>query len=481
MTKQTTIKELLSQSNKWMRLLATIPLVVSILFYTNHLFTYQRVVDNVHQANAIASTFRTQVIEDVWGLVYGQVKPDDFSKNNTIAVLREDIKSILSNTESQNERSTLNLTLEAIDSMEAYVETIKENITYNQPTVKNDLLMEQVESSNLLVLDILQQFVEDEIHYASTKGSEVMKSVIILSILEASILWATFIFSRRIKNLLTHNVEQPIDELMKMSDQISKGNLDYRVSILPVTELASLGNQMNEMAGNLNVLIEENAKKQYHLAQSEMRVLQAQITPHFIYNSLDAILALAEQGDSAAVQKMTYALSDFFRISLSKGQDWISLEKEINHISDYLLILKMRYGAMLTYDISVPDGFYHYTILKMLLQPIVENAVYHGTKLVRRVGFVQVSVYREMNHLCFSISDNGKGVSEEKLAEIKAELRKGLDTDFSEGYGLYNVNKRLLLYYGEQAWIDFDSQLNKGTTVTIRVPLQELDQNGGNR
>ncbi len=271
----------------------------------------------------------------------------------------------------------------------------------------------------------------------------------------------------------------PLNELMEMSDQISKGHLNYRVSIPPITELAALSNQMNGMAENLNVLLEENAKKQYHLAQSEMRVLQAQITPHFIYNSLDAILALAEQGDMAAVQKMTYSLSDFFRISLSKGRDWITLEKEIKHISDYLLILKMRYGDMLTYDISVSEELHSYTILKMLLQPVVENAVYHGTKAVRRVGLITVTAYQEDDMLCFSIADNGKGVPPEKLAEIRAELNKGVETDFREGYGLYNVNKRLLLYYGEKARLTFDSQLNHGTTVTIRVPLHELDQEGG--
>ena len=479
MTTKKTIRELIFQSTKWMRLLAIIPLVVSIVIYTNHLFTYQRAVNNIHRANEISTAFRTQVIEDVWGLVYGQVTPAVFSQENIITDLREDITDMADKAQSQAEHATLMLTLEAVDSMEMYVATIKENIVINQPVAKNENVMLQVESSNLLVLDILQEFIEVEINFASSTGSEVMNSVIVLSIIEGFVLLATFIFSKRIKHSLTKNVEMPLNELMEMSDQISKGHLNYRVSIPPIKELAALSNQMNGMAENLNVLLEENAKKQYHLAQSEMRVLQAQITPHFIYNSLDAILALAEQGDMAAVQKMTYSLSDFFRISLSKGRDWITLEKEIKHISDYLLILKMRYGDMLTYDISVSEELHSYTILKMLLQPIVENAVYHGTKAVRRVGLITVTAYQEDDMLCFSIADNGKGVPPEKLNEIRAELNKGVETEFSEGYGLYNVNKRLLLYYGEKARLTFDSQLNHGTTVTIRVPLHELDQEGG--
>ena len=325
MTTKKTIRELIFQSTKWMRLLAIIPLVVSIVIYTNHLFTYQRAVNNIHRANEISTAFRTQVIEDVWGLVYGQVTPAVFSQENIITDLREDITDMADKAQSQAEHATLMLTLEAVDSMEMYVATIKENIVINQPVAKNENVMLQVESSNLLVLDILQEFIEVEINFASSTGSEVMNSVIVLSIIEGFVLLATFIFSKRIKHSLTKNVEMPLNELMEMSDQISKGHLNYRVSIPPIKELAALSNQMNGMAENLNVLLEENAKKQYHLAQSEMRVLQAQITPHFIYNSLDAILALAEQGDMAAVQKMTYSLSDFFRISLSKGRDWITL------------------------------------------------------------------------------------------------------------------------------------------------------------
>lgn len=214
MTTKKTIRELIFQSTKWMRLLAIIPLVVSIIIYTNHLFTYQRAVNNIHRANEISTAFRTQVIEDVWGLVYGQVTPAVFSQENIITDLREDITDMADKAQSQAEHATLMLTLEAVDSMETYVETIKENIVMNQPVAKNENVMLQVESSNLLVLDILQEFIEVEINFASSTGSEVMNSVIVLSIIEGFVLLATFILSKRIKHSLTKNVEMPLNELI---------------------------------------------------------------------------------------------------------------------------------------------------------------------------------------------------------------------------------------------------------------------------
>lgn len=474
--KNNSIKKILLQSNRWMRLLATIPLIISVIIYTHHLFVYQRAVNNIHQANEVSSKFRTHIIENIWDLVYGLTTPKEFNENNIVNNLREEINEIKRNTKTQTETSTLNLTLESIDVLEGHIEKIKDNILQNEPLRKNEILMQQVESSNLLVIDILQEFVEGEINYASNKGTEVMHSVIILSFIEVGILIFNFVLLKKINGYLTKNVEKPINELVKMSEEIAKGNLNYRTKLSEINEISTLSIQMNAMADNLNVLLEENTKKQYHLAQSEMRVLQAQITPHFLYNSLDAILTLADQGNIDSVQKMTYALSDFFRISLSKGQDWITVEKEIKHISDYLLILKMRYGEMLTYKIDIPEELYNYTILKMVLQPIVENAVYHGTKFIRKIGYVNISGYVEDETLCFEIKDNGRGIPEEILTEIRTELAKGIETDFKDGYGLYNVNKRLLLYYGEPAKITIDSTSNKGTTVRIKLPLHELDQ-----
>ena len=200
---------------------------------------------------------------------------------------------------------------------------------------------------------------------------------------------------------MVNEIENPINDLKKMSDALAQNHLEYRIQNYPQNELGKLSESMNTMAEQLNVLMAENALKQYNLAQSELRTLQSQITPHFIYNSLDAIISLASLGELDLVQKMTYALSDFFRISLSKGRDFILVEKEIQHITDYLTILKIRYGETLDYKIEIDSTLYHYQMLKIILQPIVENAIYHGTKLVRRTGMIEISGELITNNMHF--------------------------------------------------------------------------------
>lgn len=211
--KNNSIKKILLQSNRWMRLLATIPLIISVIIYTHHLFVYQRAVNNIHQANEVSSKFRTHIIENIWDLVYGLTTPKEFNENNIVNNLREEINEIKRNTKTQTETSTLNLTLESIDVLEGHIEKIKDNILQNEPLRKNEILMQQVESSNLLVIDILQEFVEGEINYASNKGTEVMHSVIILSFIEVGILIFNFVLLKKINGYLTKMWESQLMNL----------------------------------------------------------------------------------------------------------------------------------------------------------------------------------------------------------------------------------------------------------------------------
>lgn len=474
MKKQTTIKSLLQRISWLMLVLSIVPLIISVLIYTHYLFTYERSVGNISEANRIANDVEEKIIEEAWSLTYGQLTPEEFTKSNNVHRIKKEIRQIKKNTQSTQERATLNIVTRSLDNVNNYLEKIVANIEANEPFQENQELMVHVESATNLVHDILQDFVNVEIKLAANQSQQVRQSIIVLSVIEAFIIAAIIFFTRSTNTRLMKQIQQPMEEMIHMADALSDGKLNYRINTLPGNELQKLSNSMNEMADNLVVLLEENALKQYNLAQSEVRVLQAQITPHFIYNSLDAILVLEEMGESEKVKEMTYALSDFFRISLSQGQDWIPVEKEIKHIHDYLIILQIRYGDALTYSIEIEEKIKDYSILKMILQPLIENAVYHGTKLVRRTGKIIVQAFLdEQDELHFYIIDNGKGIPEQKLKEINQELADGLDTDFTEGYGLFNVNKRLLLYYGKEAKITITSIVDKGTTVHVTVPTMQ--------
>ena len=181
---------------------------------------------------------------------------------------------------------------------------------------------------------------------------------------------------------------------------------------------------------------------------------------------------LAEAGQSREVIHITRALSDFFRISLSQGKDWIPLSEEIKHLTGYLTIQKIRYRDILDYEIEIPEELGSCQVLKLLLQPLVENAIYHGVKHRRGRGLVRVTGRMEDSWLILEVADNGAGMTDERLMKV----RDGLSGDGGEsaGYGLFNVNKRIQLYYNQPQGVWIESRMGEGTTVTLKLPVRSL-------
>ena len=208
------------------------------------------------------------------------------------------------------------------------------------------------------------------------------------------------------------------------------------------------------------------------LQKSELKALQAQINPHFLYNTLDAIVWMAEAGSTDSVVQMTKSLSNFFRLSLSKGREWVSCHDELEHVRCYLEIQKMRHADLLDYEIIECRGIEDYRVLKHILQPIVENAVDHGIKGRRRGGKIIVSGRRSDENLVFRVVDDGVGIDSIRLEEIRGEMDE--DSEPESGYGLRNIHQRLRLYYGEGWGLRVDSEEGGGTEVTVTLPIHEM-------
>ena len=210
--------------------------------------------------------------------------------------------------------------------------------------------------------------------------------------------------------------------------RIAEGNFGDRVHGMNVTELKELGEQINQMADRLEMLIDQVRQKQDNLSKAELRTLQAQISPHFLYNTLDTIVWQAESGKGDEVVRLTRSLSDFFRISLSAGADWIPVTQELKHVSAYLSIQKTRYRDILDYEVEMPDGLEEIYMLKLLLQPLVENALYHGIKNKRGGGKITIRVSRQNRIMTFTVADTGKGMTPEQLRQVEEMLREETPT-----------------------------------------------------
>jgi len=201
------------------------------------------------------------------------------------------------------------------------------------------------------------------------------------------------------------------------------------------------------------------------LHRAELELLQAQINPHFLYNTLDSIAILAEMGRNDDVVSMVTSLSVFFRNSLSKGRDIISLSAESEQVRSYLEIQQTRYSDILTYELSIPEELMDESVPKLILQPLVENALYHGIKNRRGMGLIRVSGQDEGGYFTLTVTDNGAGMDEARLNEVTS----GISGASPAGLGLANVQKRVRLYCGEECGLSFESEPGRGTAVTVRL------------
>ncbi|SFC90278.1 sensor histidine kinase [Butyrivibrio sp. YAB3001] len=216
--------------------------------------------------------------------------------------------------------------------------------------------------------------------------------------------------------------------------------------------------------------IEEQVKEeQKQLRKAEFELLQAQINPHFLYNTLDAIVWSAEAGNQKQVVSMVGSLSDFFRTSLNKGKEIVSIKEELQHVKSYLEIQQVRYQDILSYEINVAKDIYNYSIPKITIQPIVENALYHGIKNRRGGGKITVTGVEEKDGIVIHVSDDGIGMDENRLSEVTLGLKQD-SPDKATVYGLYNVNERIRLNFGDEYGITIKSVKDKGTDVLIHLP-----------
>jgi two-component system sensor histidine kinase YesM len=216
--------------------------------------------------------------------------------------------------------------------------------------------------------------------------------------------------------------------------------------------------------------IEEQVKEeQKQLRKAEFDLLQSQINPHFLYNTLDAIIWSAEAGNQKQVVNMVGNLSDFFRLSLNKGKETVLVHEELQHVRSYLEIQKIRYQDILSFQIDVPETFNEYQIPKLTVQPVVENALYHGIKNKRGGGTITITGEEKKDYYSITVEDTGKGMTEERLREVRKAIREGTPGQ-NVVYGLYNVNERIRLNYGEEYGLHIESQFDKGTRVVIRLP-----------
>ncbi|MBP3742091.1 MAG: histidine kinase [Treponema sp.] len=454
-----------------------IPSVYSIIISQIHSIRYTQIIQNVSYANRINNIAKNEIPNELWEIVCGK---KDFNSGLQYQMMEEistGLDTMLQSTISTESRIKLEVANRAGITLLRNINNLSEQMKNGASVTQNEASLDEIRTITALFSDIIQDFIVAEIESGNKTNASFRRSSIILTIIQIIITILAIIISQKSFFSVSNAISKPISDMESLSTRVANGDLTARIAIPHVDELDTLAGNLNTMTEQIEVLIQKNMEEQQNFQKAEMKALQAQITPHFLYNTFDTIVWLAEEERMDEVVKITKAFSDFLRISLSRGHEWITVSQELEHIQNYLTIQKIRYADILSYSIEADESLKNYKMIKLVLQPLVENAIYHGIKNKRGRGKLLVRVqYADSEHtkILFEVSDNGAGFTEERLAQVREELASASQNaeSLNSVYGLYNVNKKLKLYYGDATeGLQIKSEAGNGSTVSFTVPV----------
>ncbi|MCX7711229.1 MAG: sensor histidine kinase [Clostridia bacterium] len=282
-------------------------------------------------------------------------------------------------------------------------------------------------------------------------------------------------FSLILSVSISYGVTKPLSKMILTMKAIEKGDLSLRFKVRHKDEVGQLGRNFNKMIKKIDNLVNIVYVSKIRKRETELNALQAQINPHFIYNTLESIRRMAEINDDEPTSKMTYILGKLLRYSINIKNKAVTIKEEIEHLQNYILLQNYRYGNRFELHLDIPDELYSLSVIKLVFQPIVENALYHGLEMVDEKGTITVHGYRTVDKICFDIKDNGIGMTPLQLEQLVERTNDfSAMEEGSKGIGLRNINERIRLHYGDEYGIKIASEYGKGTTVTIELPVTTL-------
>lgn len=435
---------------------------------------YDAVITNITTANSINGYIKSSIDTEMWNIVSGKT---EFEAGNQYAIIEQvnsQIETMMANAESDKSRIKLEVIYRTMNTLTHYVDKMGAQIEEGSRVADNEQVLEDIRGVSAVVEETVQDYMLFEVNQAEQQYKANQARFTRLSILYMILLPGVIGFSILAAWIISASIYVPIKKLHDVTTTITGEDLQALVTTHNVDEITELGISFNIMIGRIRELVNAKLKEQENLKKAELKALQAQINPHFLYNTLDTIVWLAESNKTDQVVNIVRALSSFFRIALSKGKDWISLRQEIEHVSSYLAIQKMRYRDILDYRIEVTEAVLDSTILKLTLQPLVENALYHGIKSKRNGGTIVVQVKPAgEDKVLLVVQDDGVGFTPYKLAQLQETLAQDIDDTIyleDSGFGLRNVHKRIQLYYGKEYGLYIQSYYRGGTQVSVTIP-----------
>ena len=464
-----------------------IPFVAVILFLLVMFGRYGNSYDGIVQNVTLVNKYNIRFKEDMDSVMYQMVArslgkdevEDVIGMENPETMIDDATASFrqleISSTSRQASQISTHI-LKLLETLRKYVTEIDSEVkvtgSYEQNMVKLD-------TDIRIITELIQERIAEYLSYETVSMEQVRQAMVAsrINLIRAAVVFLLLIIVvvSLLAMMITRSITRPIRALCDAAEQIGQGHFETRVHIAAKNELALLGDSFNHMAEQITALIEDIRTEQIYNRNMELKLLQAQINPHFLYNTLDNIIWLTEADRKEDVVSIVMSLSQFFRTTLSGGRDIIPLSEEISHVEAYLQIQQFRYRDILSYRIELPEEVRQVPVIKMTLQPLVENALYHGIKNKRGMGEICITAGRDGEDAVIRVSDNGIGMKPEELEYLQAlaDGKQKASADNS-GFGIANVAQRLKLNFGDRYGLDIESTYGEGTTITVHTPGSEV-------
>ncbi len=468
------MKKTFSVQERLRRLVSTVSallillLVATLAMLISSNSHYTRLLHNVTTASEFNQEFKNNIDQKMYYYVI-QSRYSEGLPIEEVRAAQELAKSLTKTTSQKDSR-------QAITSVLDLCENLEEKIYQIQNTTNYDDRLDQLENNVYVLTSLVEEYMYNYLYYEAVElnviqqesNARVMTEIGVITLVVALAIIAVLRYSVR----LSRSITEPLVALSQRAEEVTAGDLTEREPTRAgVHEIQTLSVAMEEMIARLNHQIEESSQRQERLRRTELALLQAQINPHFLYNTMDTIIWLIEAEKLPEAVDMVSNLSAFFRHSLSKGQDVITLKEEERHVRSYLQIQHARYQDIMEYTVDIDPMLQKVMIPKLTLQPLVENALYHGIKLKRAMGHIRITGRMEAGDVYLEVSDNGVGMTEEKLVQLCSEMAD----EGKAGFGFSAVHQRLQLQFGRGYGLSVRSQQGVGTSVVARIPYTEKE------
>lgn len=438
-------------------------LIILLLIFWQYTGQYNKLSENLAVSSEFNLRFKDDLDLEMYYIAIGSKESSDLEDVlEQVEDAQEIMQKLRRNTYNNNGVKSLN-------SLDSYLENLRQRMLQLVEIKEYDKRMEFMDSNIRIITGLIMQEMQNYIYNESMYLVQVEKSlthrVKLLISGMAVLLIATLGILMRRSFRLTDGIIQPVNIMLDKVKKVGRGKFDMIPIEAEIEEIEELDEGINKMARKISILLENvrQEKEMQHL--TELQLIQAQVNPHFLYNTLDTIVWLIEGGMTDDAVEMISSLSIFFRTSLSKGNDIIPLSEEERHTLSYLEIQQYRYRDILEFEINIPKELSGIPVPKLSIQPLAENALYHGIKNRRGKGKILIEGREEEDALVLTVSDNGQGMTPERLHEVQEAIRTGERA----GFGLAAVAERIALYYGPGYGMKIFSEEGKGTTVEIRL------------